>query len=51
MVPTLCIDGIDNLDLHHIFRGMGWLGELLPLENRGDHAEQAPRSFLLKHSV
>jgi hypothetical protein len=24
------IDGIDELELHHIYRAMGWLGELLP---------------------
>jgi hypothetical protein len=24
------IDGIDELELHHVYRAMGWLGELLP---------------------
>jgi hypothetical protein len=30
------IDGIDELELHHIYRAMGWLGESLPQKNQ-DH--------------
>ncbi len=37
------IDGIDQLDLHHLYRAMGWLGELLPQENQDDHAGLPPR--------
>ena len=37
------IDGIDDLDLHHIYRAMGWLGELLPQKNQDDHAGLPPR--------
>ena len=37
------IDGIDDLDLHHIYRAMGWLGELLPQENQDDHTGLPPR--------
>lgn len=37
------IDGIDDLDLHHIYRAMGWLGELLPEENQHDHEGLPPR--------
>ena len=37
------IDGIDELDLHHLYRAMGWLGELLPPENQDDHAGLPPR--------
>ena len=37
------IDGIDGLELHHIYRAMGWLGELLPQENQDDHTGLPPR--------
>jgi len=37
------IDGIDGLELHQIYRAMGWLGELLPPENQDDHAGLPPR--------
>ena len=37
------IDGIDELELHHIYRAMGWLGELLPQEHQDDHAGLPPR--------
>ena len=37
------IDGIDDLELHQIYRAMGWLGESLPPENPDDHAGLPPR--------
>ena len=37
------IDGIDDLELHQIYRAMGWLGELLSPENSDDHAGLPPR--------
>lgn len=30
------IDGIDELELHHIYRAMGWLGELLPQKGQDE---------------
>lgn len=37
------IAGIEKLELHHLYRAMGWLGELLPQKNREDHAGLPPR--------
>src|SRR5258705_8948539 len=30
------IDGVDELDLHHLYRAMSWLGEELPESKQGD---------------
>jgi Transposase DDE domain len=30
------IDGVDELDLHHLYRAMSWLGEELPESEQGD---------------
>jgi hypothetical protein len=31
------IDGIEELELHHLYRAMAWLGEELPEENQAGH--------------
>jgi hypothetical protein len=35
--PGLPIDGVEGLDLHHLYRAMAWLGEELP----GEHLPRA----------
>ena len=35
------VDGIDDLDLHHLYRAMSWLGEQLPRERAGRHARSS----------
>ena len=37
------IDGIDDLELHQIYRAMGWLGESLSPENSDGHTGLPPR--------
>src|SRR5262245_13032421 len=37
------IDGIDGLDLHHLYRAMAWLGEVLPEKDQGGRTPFAPR--------
>ena len=37
------IDGIDDLELHHLYRAMAWLGEELPADQQGGATPFAPR--------
>jgi len=37
------IDGIDDLELHHLYRAMAWLGEELPSDQQGGATPFAPR--------
>jgi hypothetical protein len=37
------IDGIDDLELHHLYRAMAWLGEELPADRQGGATPFAPR--------
>ena len=37
------IDGIDDLELHHLYRAMAWLGEELPASRQGGATPFAPR--------
>jgi hypothetical protein len=37
------IDGIDGLDLHHLYRAMAWLGEELPAKEQDGRTPFAPR--------
>lgn len=37
------IDGAGDLQLHHLYRAMAWLGEELPAEHQGGRTPQAPR--------
>ncbi len=37
------IAGVDDLDLHHLYRAMGWLGEELPAAEQGGRTPFAPR--------
>jgi len=37
------ISGTENVELHHTYRTMGWLGEPLPLEQQKDATPFAPR--------
>jgi hypothetical protein len=37
------IDGVDGLDLHHLYRAMAWLGEELPKREQDGAAPFAPR--------
>jgi Transposase DDE domain len=37
------IDGCDDLQLHHLYRAMGWLGDELPKEEQADRTPFAPR--------
>jgi hypothetical protein len=37
------IDGIDDLELHHLYRAMAWLGEELPPDQQGGATPFAPR--------
>ena len=37
------IEGCDNLQLHHLYRAMGWLGDELPKEEQADRTPFAPR--------
>ncbi len=37
------IEGIDDLQLHHIYRAMAWLGEELPADQQGGATPFAPR--------
>src|SRR6201996_6361807 len=37
------ITGTDDLDLHHLYRAMAWLGEALPAEQQDDATPFAPR--------
>ena len=37
------ITGSEQLDLHHLYRAMAWLGEALPAEQQDDAAPFAPR--------
>jgi Transposase DDE domain len=38
------IDGCEDLDLHHLYRAMAWLGDALPAEQQDDATPFAPRS-------
>ena len=38
------IDGASGLDLHHLYRAMAWLGEVLPEERQTGATPFAPRS-------
>ena len=38
------IEGIDNLDLHHLYRAMAWLGEVLPKDQQDGATPFAPRT-------
>jgi hypothetical protein len=37
------IDGCDSLQLHHLYRAMAWLGEVLPDDQQRDKTPFAPR--------
>ncbi len=37
------IDGIDELELHHLYRAMGWLGESLPQKDQDKDVELSAR--------
>jgi transposase len=37
------IDGIDELELHHLYRAMGWLGEPLPKKDQNEDKGLSPR--------
>ena len=37
------IDGVDGLDLHHLYRAMAWLGEELPAKDQDGRTPFAPR--------
>jgi transposase len=37
------IDGCDSLQLHHLYRAMAWLGEVLPKDQQKDKTPFAPR--------
>jgi hypothetical protein len=37
------IDGCDDLQLHHLYRAMGWLGDELPGKEQADRTPFAPR--------
>ena len=37
------IDGVESLQLHHLYRAMAWLGEELPDEQQGGRTPFAPR--------
>ena len=37
------IEGCDDLQLHHLYRAMGWLGDELPKEEQADRTPFAPR--------
>jgi len=37
------IDGIDDLELHHLYRAMAWLGEELPADRQSGATSFAPR--------
>lgn len=38
------IEGTDNLDLHHLYRAMAWLGEVLPKDQQNGATPFAPRT-------
>ena len=38
------IEGIDNLDLHHLYRAMAWLGEVLAKDQQDGATPFAPRT-------
>jgi hypothetical protein len=37
------IAGVEGLDLHHLYRAMGWLGEELPASEQDGRGPFAPR--------
>ena len=37
------IDGVEDLDLHHLYRAMAWLGEELPADQQDGATPFAPR--------
>jgi hypothetical protein len=37
------IDGVNELDLHHLYRAMAWLGEALPSQQQSDRTPFTPR--------
>ena len=37
------IEGCDDLQLHHLYRAMGWLGDELPKQEQADRTPFAPR--------
>ena len=38
------IDGCEDLDLHHLYRAMAWLGEELPADQQAGATPFAPRT-------
>jgi transposase len=38
------LDGVDELELHHLYRAMGWLGEALPQAQQQGSTKLVPRS-------
>jgi transposase len=38
------IEGVGDLDLHHLYRAMAWLGEVLPKDRQGGATPFAPRT-------
>jgi DDE family transposase len=38
------VDGSDELQLHHLYRAMAWLGEELPAEQQGGSSKLVPRT-------
>jgi hypothetical protein len=39
------IDGVDELQLHHLYRAMAWLGEELPADQQGGSSKLVPRTI------
>src|ERR1700687_5869917 len=39
------IEGVDGLDLHHLYRAMAWLGEELPQDRQDGVTPFAPRTI------
>ena len=37
------VKGIDKLNLHHLYRAMGWLGQLLPDDQQQGSSKLVPR--------
>lgn len=37
------IDGVEEIMLHHLYRAMAWLGEVLPENDQGDRTPFSPR--------
>ncbi len=37
------LDGVDELELHHLYRAMGWLGQTLPQDQQAGSSKLVPR--------